>query len=225
MRIRTLLAMLVLTCAAVLFYSTSESRSRVPVTGPKAEAGKLGVTTTERDFPSTPYTPPTVRDAQLQSPPDAARNENAQKFRKLEDYKFSGYSSPSNAFETAVWAATTGRPDVLTRSFEISPKARAVLIEQWQNLSEETRKTYSTPDDLVTMAFSLELLKNAESIQILDSRMTSATEATVTAARKNTRRIGTISKAKIEMHLGSDGWKLYLPDEIAIGTLQYLTHP
>jgi hypothetical protein len=197
----------------------------VTVVRQKDEVKSLGVVTTQRENLTPPYTPPAVQEAQLESQPDSPRNENAQKFKKLEDYKFSGYASPSTAFETAVWAATTGRPDILTRSFEISAKARAILREQWQKLSEETRKTYSTPDDLVTMAFSLELLKNAESIQILDARMTSATEATVIAARENTLRIGTASKAKIEMRLGADGWKLFLPDEVAIGTLPYLTHP
>lgn len=77
---------------------------------------------------------------------------------RLEHFRNQGQATPSAAFQTAVWAATTGADDALPSLFAISATGREKLRAVLSPMSPEMQSRYQPPEKLIGLLFARDLL-------------------------------------------------------------------
>lgn len=125
------------------------------------------------------------------------------------DLRNRGRETPAAAFESLLWAAVHGDDSMFAEVVAIPPNDRAQTAEYLKTIGETKR----TPEQIAGVLFSREVLKKAESVQVLGSTQVDATH--VTLATKIRDFAESEHKGKIPMVLGPGGWQLAVPEGLA----------
>jgi uncharacterized protein (TIGR03067 family) len=138
----------------------------------------------------------------------------------LEQLRAVGRGTPTAAIQTHMWAAVTGDETALASTITMSEAAHERAASFLANMAPEIRAKSPTPEHLVGLLLSDELLRKVELCQILGSEQQDAQHATV---RVRVRTSGTrISVTTFETTLGNGGWQIVIPDEMMDGMLKML---
>lgn len=135
---------------------------------------------------------------------------------RLEHFGARGNATPSAAFQTAVWAMTTGADDALPALFALSPAGRDKLRTFFAGMAPEVRRRYEPPEKLIGLLFARDILEE-EGLEI-----GSATEPDssgrvflpvfrVRSGRKNPQ------EKKYPLIRGPAGWQIPISDQMVDG--------
>lgn len=128
---------------------------------------------------------------------------------RLEFLSDAGRATPEAAFQTLVWAAMKGREPELAACFALDQPARAMAESFIATLSAEARVKYTTPEQLVGLAFSHSVLE-ATAVQFVAEPIADRDHATVAL---RVRVNGRERESKIPLVRSAGGWSVAIGEK------------
>ena len=139
---------------------------------------------------------------------------------KVEYFRNAGRSTPSAAFQTAIWASLESDEE-LAATMLLSAESRRKAEILLASLPDEARIKTPTPERLVASFFALEVLRKGVSAQFVEAKPQDDQHVVVISRLLmfNER----ISDGKIPMELGANGWQIMVPADMVDGIRQSLS--
>jgi len=128
---------------------------------------------------------------------------------RVEDLRNCGRATPSNAFETLIWAAFTGDDDEVAATIVLADSDREI-VEAWRAaLPAEAQSKYAVIEELPGLFFTAEILRSVTAVQIGDAIELAPDRVQL---RVRTAKLdGTSRDFVLRMRYGDRGWGLEIP--------------
>lgn len=133
---------------------------------------------------------------------------NPSQVMPLESFRNVGRATPAAAFQTAVWAMTTGDEGVLADCLALSDRARVKLEALIAGLPEPERARYTPPEKIVGLLLSAGLLLDGHGLEVGGAEYRDAAHAVLHVRPPNGR------DDPFELELGTGGWRLTVGEDV-----------
>jgi hypothetical protein len=210
---------------AVLFYNAywvgrPPVYEKVPAT--EQIAVQMDATDSPTRLESVPETPAARKEAaRLQPSLKPASVGIGEEFLRVENCEKAGRATPQAALETAFWAAYAGDDDELAACFTTDDAGQAVVDDFWDQLPDDLKATFPSPQHLVALAFSYEMLRGAESVRIVKLQVFNEHTVDVSSQVQRGSRIGT---GKIRLKRDEEEWRINIPGAMMGNLWERLQH-
>ncbi|MGC4074384.1 MAG: sigma-70 family RNA polymerase sigma factor [Nibricoccus sp.] len=104
----------------------------------------------------------------------------------VEECRNVGSATAATAFQTLVWAALTGDDDTLASLVFLPPESLKLGTEYLQQLPEETRRQFKSPQHVVALFLAEEIVRKASKVQVI--RTTPVDESRVSLRVRTTNK-------------------------------------
>ena len=142
----------------------------------------------------------------------AAAREGRTEMMRVEDFRNCGRATPSDAFQTLIWAAIVGDDDELAATVVFGDGARE-LAEAWRvALPAEAQANYTIAEKLPGLFLTAAILPKSAAIEILET-----IELPPDQVRLRVRTVsldGTVGISVCPMRRGDRGWGIEMPAEM-----------
>lgn len=118
-----------------------------------------------------------------------------------------GQASPTEAYETLMWACDRGDLETLVNGFDLTAAQHTQAETVFHKLTEETRAKYGSPEKMMALLFAS---GTPESFEPVATKSTSADETTVRVRVFNDR--GEKNEIELSFHRSPTGWRASIPD-------------
>lgn len=132
---------------------------------------------------------------------------------RLEQFRDQGRATPSAAFQTVVWAATTGADDAFPALFAVSLTSREKLRAILASMAPETRTRYEPPEKLIGLLFAREIL-DEEGFEIGETTEPDASGRVQLRVFRIRDGRQSKSEKKYPLVQGPDGWRFPITDKM-----------
>jgi len=141
-----------------------------------------------------------------------AMGQQAPGFKTASDWRNSGITTPSQAYETYIWAIDHADMGVLAGVLGITPEQKAKIAKIFSSLPEDARETYGSPE----MMFAL-LYANRNPVWFSAMDVTGESAQFGGAATRLTTDLqypgGQIREHEFYLARSSGGWKKYISND------------
>lgn len=118
-----------------------------------------------------------------------------------------GQASPTEAYETLMWACDRGDLETLVNGFDLTAAQLAQAETVFHKLTEETRAKYGSPEKMMALLFAS---GTPEGFEPVATKSASADETTLLVRVFNAR--GEKNEIELSFHRSPTGWRASIPD-------------
>jgi hypothetical protein len=147
-----------------------------------------------------------------------ATGQQAPGFKPASDWRNSGNTTPTQAYETYVWATDHADMGVLAGLLGITPEEKAKMAATFSSLPDDARATYGSPEMMFALLYANRNPVWFSAMDVQDETAQfggSATRLTVDLQYPG----GQIREHEFYLARSADGWKKYISNEEADYTL------
>jgi len=191
------------TIAAIVWLSTREATS----------PGKITMAQRQPEHPT--HVSDLVRDVAAEDRAArivaAVNREDRPEMMRVEDLRNCGRATPSDAFQTLIWAAFTGDDDEVAATIVLADGAREI-VEAWRAaLPAEEQSKYPVIEKLPGFFLTTEVLRSATAVRIFEAIELAPDQ--VRLGVRITKLDGTSGDSVFRMRYGDRGWGFEIPVE------------